>query len=209
MNAKRSKGAFLYEQIRTSLQNGRYAPGERIDPAALATEFKTSQTPVRFALYRLVGEGVIHDHAREGFHVPLPTDLVLHNLYDWMERLLVMACELGFSAMHKHQDQPSHRKRDGDPVKLTRQLFENMALATEDLALYQAVLQANDRLGPIRHAKRGVFEQTLEEVVRLREHWHNHDLPSLKQGIIDYHDRRRKLVPRIVASLSAAAHARY
>lgn len=66
-------------------------PGQRIDPATLAEEFRTSPTPALFALYRLVGEGLIVDQARSGFYVPLPTEAALRDLYDWMERLLVMA----------------------------------------------------------------------------------------------------------------------
>ena len=59
MDAIHSKSVFVYGQVRCALRSGRYAPGQRIDPAGLATEFKTSPTPVRFALYRLVGEGLV------------------------------------------------------------------------------------------------------------------------------------------------------
>lgn len=69
MEPKNSKSERLYEEIKRAILTGRYTPGARIDPSTLANEFKISPTPVRFALYRLVGEGVIEDHAREGFHV--------------------------------------------------------------------------------------------------------------------------------------------
>lgn len=82
MSPIHSKSAFLYGQVRRALQAGRYVPGQRIDPATLAAEFNTSPTPVRFALYRLVGEGLIADHARSGLHVPLLTEVALHDLYD-------------------------------------------------------------------------------------------------------------------------------
>jgi DNA-binding GntR family transcriptional regulator len=61
MNAIHSKSEFVYRKVRRALQSGRYAPGQRIDPARVATEFNTSATPVRFALYRLVGEGLVAD----------------------------------------------------------------------------------------------------------------------------------------------------
>ncbi|MDH5824646.1 GntR family transcriptional regulator [Luteimonas sp. RD2P54] len=35
-----------------------------MDPARLATQYRTSATPVRAALYRLVGEGLLEDRAR-------------------------------------------------------------------------------------------------------------------------------------------------
>src|SRR3546814_460371 len=94
MIALQSKSAFLYKQIRRALRSGRYVPGERLDPATIAEEFHTSATPVRFALYRLVGEGLIADHARSGLYVPLFTEVALRDLYDWMRRLLLMACDI-------------------------------------------------------------------------------------------------------------------
>lgn len=69
MTTTGSKTAFLYEMVRLALQSGRYAPGERIEPAMLAKEYNTSPTPVRFALYRLVGEGLIDDRARDGLRI--------------------------------------------------------------------------------------------------------------------------------------------
>src|SRR5690606_18071906 len=93
MTATHSKTAFLYRQIRRDLQSGRYMPGQRIDPGTLATACRPSPTPVRFALYRLVGDGLIEDHARNGLHVPLPTEIALRDQYDWMQELLLMACD--------------------------------------------------------------------------------------------------------------------
>jgi DNA-binding GntR family transcriptional regulator len=90
-----SKSAFVYGQVRRALQARRYTPGQRIDPATLDSEFNTSPAPVRFALYRLAGEGLVADHARDGLHVPLLNEVALRNLYDWMERLLLMACDIG------------------------------------------------------------------------------------------------------------------
>ena len=80
MDAIHSKSVVVYGQVKRALRSGRYAPGQRIDPATLAAEFHTSPTPVRFALYRLVGEGLVADHARSGLHVPLLTELALRDL---------------------------------------------------------------------------------------------------------------------------------
>src|SRR3546814_186824 len=74
MTAIQSKSALLYREVRCALRSGRYVPGQRIDPATIAEEFHASATPVRFALYRLVGEGLIADHARSGLYVPLPNE---------------------------------------------------------------------------------------------------------------------------------------
>src|SRR3546814_4192376 len=119
MIALQSKSAFLYKQIRRALRSGRYVPGERLDPATIAEEFHASATPVRFALYRLVGEGLIADHARTGLYVPLPTEVALRDLYDWMRRLLLMACDIGIHTADTRAEAPPLGSTTDDVAKMT------------------------------------------------------------------------------------------
>lgn len=202
MNAIHSKSAFVYRQVRRALRSGRYAPGQRIDPATLAAEFHTSSTPVRFALYRLVGEALIVDHARDGLHVPLLTEVAMRDLYDWMECLLLMACDIGEAPTAQKTKQLELASADDDLLKLTWQLFDAIALATAHGSLHHAVKQANDRLAPIRRAKQGLIVQVYEELSELNRLWQARDIPALKSALRDYHERRKQLVPRIVALLS-------
>ncbi|WP_368565564.1 GntR family transcriptional regulator [Pseudoxanthomonas sp. UTMC 1351] len=201
MSAIHSKSTFLYGQIRRALQSGRYLPGQRIDPTSIAAEFNTSPTPVRFALYRLVGEGLVADHARSGLHVPLPTEVAMRDLYDWMQRLLLMACDIGVSPVARKTGELNLASAD-DLVKLTWQLFDAIASATAHRSLHQAVKQTNDRLAPIRWAKQGLLEHAFEELSELVQHWHRRHIPALKSALHDYHERRKRLVPCIVATLN-------
>src|SRR5688572_11430135 len=124
MSAIQSKSAFLYKQIRRALRSGRYVPGQRIDPATIAEEFRTSVTPVRFALYRLVGEGLIAGHARSGLYVPLFTEVALRDLYDWMQRLLLMACDISIEATSATIADSKVLSTEGDVPQQTWQLFD-------------------------------------------------------------------------------------
>jgi DNA-binding GntR family transcriptional regulator len=202
MNAIHSKSAFVYGKVRRALQSGHYAPGQRIDPARVAAEFNTSPTPVRFALYRLVGEGLIADHTRSGLHVPLFNEVALRDLYDWMERLLLMACDIGVAPTFRKTGKLELASADNDLVKLTWQLFDEIARATAHSSLHHAVKHANDRLAPIRRASQGLLEHIGEELSQLNRHWQTRDIPALKSALHDYHERRKELVPRIVALLS-------
>ena len=202
MDATHSKSAFVYGQVRRALRSGRYAPGQRIDPATLAVEFNTSPTPVRFALYRLVGEALIADHARAGLHVPLLTEVALRDLYDWMERLLLMACDIGVAPTAQETGTLEIASADDDLVKSTWQLFDTIARATAHRSLHHAVKQANDRLAPIRPAAQGLLERRFEEFSELKRHWQARDMPALKAALHDYHERRKQLVPCIVALLN-------
>jgi len=205
MSTRTSKSTFLYDELRTALQAGRYVPGERIDPTALAHEFKTSPTPVRFALYRLVGEGMIADHAREGFHVPFTTEVALRDLYDWIQRLLVMACDIGPTPTQTKARAFDISTQDSDIVMRTRELFETIALATDHHCLYYAVRQANDRLGPVRRVKHRLLPNTSGELNNLARLWRKQNLEALKAALIDYHECRKRLVPRIVALQGSAS----
>lgn len=200
MDAIRSKSAYVYLQVRRALRSGRYAPGQRLDPARLAAEFNTSPTPVRFALYRLVGESLLVDHARNGLHVPLLTEVATRELYDWMERLLLLACGIR-PASPVRKCEPLELSADGDLPNLTWQLFDAIARTSAHRLLHQAVKQTNDRLAPIRQAEPGLIDQGIEELSELKRYLQACELPALKSAVSEYHQRRKKLVPCIVALL--------
>jgi DNA-binding GntR family transcriptional regulator len=205
MDAIHSKSVVVYGQVKRALRSGRYVPGQRIDPARLAAEFNTSPTPVRFALYRLVGEALVVDHARDGLHVPLLNEVAMRDLYDWMERLLLMACDVGEAPAARKVEPLKVASADDDLVKLTWQLFDTIAAATARGSLHHAVKQANDRLAPIRRARLGLIDHVYEELSALNKHWQDRDMPALKSALRDYHERRKQLVPCIVAMLSNAS----
>lgn len=60
-------------RIRNALENaivqGRFAPGERLDPEALAREFDCSRTPIREALYQLESSGLVKVAPKRGTFV--------------------------------------------------------------------------------------------------------------------------------------------
>ena len=206
MSAVHSKSTFLYEQVRRALQAGRYVPGQRIDPGAIAAEFNTSPTPVRFALYRLVGENLVSDRSRDGLHVPLPTEVALRELYDWMQRLLSMACDIGFEPWALDAARCVEVASSGDDlIKQTWQVFDAIARATAHAQLHQAVKRANDRLAPVRRAKQELLERPFEELSALTHHWQARNIPALRAALRDYHERRKQLVPCIVAMLNNKA----
>lgn len=203
MNPDHSKSQFLYGQIRCGLRTGRYVPGQRIDPATLAREFKTSPTPVRFALYRLVGEGMLADHSRGGLQVPLMTELALREYYDWIQLLLLMACE-----RIKHpaptvgkQLSSSDPHEDEDAAKLAWKLFDAIAGAAAYRPLQETLGRVNDRLAPVRQAECSLLPNVHDEIGSLFELWHLRDMAALKAALIHYYARRMDLVPRIVALL--------
>lgn len=200
MTANQSKSAFLYQELRRALRSGRYVPGQRIDPAALADEFGASATPVRFALYRLVGEGLVADHGRNGLHVPLPNEVVLRDHYDWLHRLLLMACAIHFAAPDVSL-LPLELPAADDLALATWLLFDAIARAANHRSLHRAVEQVNDKLAPVRRIGLKLVGDAIDELSALLRHWQQQDRQALEAAIDAYHARRAALVPSIVAAL--------
>ena len=62
----------VYHALKEQLGSARFAAGEHLEPATLSHELNASITPVRDALHRLVGEGLVEAPRGDGFRVPAP-----------------------------------------------------------------------------------------------------------------------------------------
>ncbi|TLP79960.1 GntR family transcriptional regulator [Nesterenkonia sphaerica] len=100
------------QRVRDALENaivdGRYRPGERLDPALLAEEFGCSRTPIREALQALERSGLVLIRAKQGTYV---TELSLPELADRFEvmaELEGMAARLCASMMDRTQLEELH-----------------------------------------------------------------------------------------------------
>jgi DNA-binding GntR family transcriptional regulator len=64
----------IYQTLRERIIEGRYAPGIRMSQSILAAELNVSRTPLREALQRLEGDGLLVAEANRGMQVA-PTDV--------------------------------------------------------------------------------------------------------------------------------------
>ncbi|MEW6638606.1 MAG: GntR family transcriptional regulator, partial [Actinomycetota bacterium] len=72
---------LAYRRIRDLVLSGELAPGARLGQVELAERFGISRTPVREALRRLAGEGLVDQISNRGFRVAdLGLDAVLRRL---------------------------------------------------------------------------------------------------------------------------------
>src|SRR4051794_25403905 len=67
--------------LRQRLREGLLAPGERIAASDIATDLQLSATPVREALSRLAGEGLLEDRRGQGFFVRTLTAVDIADLF--------------------------------------------------------------------------------------------------------------------------------
>jgi DNA-binding GntR family transcriptional regulator len=88
--------------VRDAIVSGVLAPGEPIVIDDLASAFALSSMPVREAVKRLVGDGLVEELPRRAHRVAPLTRQTALNVLDVMEALMVRAYELGVPALQPH-----------------------------------------------------------------------------------------------------------
>jgi DNA-binding GntR family transcriptional regulator len=73
---------YIYEQIRSLIENNGFELGKRINKLELAKRFSVSQTPVNDALNRLVGENYLIQESRKGYYL---REFSLQEQFDYFE----------------------------------------------------------------------------------------------------------------------------
>jgi DNA-binding GntR family transcriptional regulator len=76
-----SRAEYAYVNIRQAIRDGRFKPGQRMRETELAKKFAVSRTPIREAIRRLSGEGLIEDVAGRGLAVTQFTMAQVRELY--------------------------------------------------------------------------------------------------------------------------------
>lgn len=81
----RASGQRIRQGLENAIVDGRFVPGQKLDPDALAAEFACSRTPIREALQALESSGLVRIEPKRGTFV---TEL---GLVELTERFEVMA----------------------------------------------------------------------------------------------------------------------
>lgn len=89
-----TRGLAIADAIRAGIIDGRWRPGDRLQPAQLAEHYETSTTVVREALTRLAGESVVAIEPNRGFFVPRLDLAELRDLTELRCRIEGLAVEL-------------------------------------------------------------------------------------------------------------------
>lgn len=188
----------IYHALKDELGTGRLGAGEQLEPAALASALNASITPVRDALHRLVGEGLVEAPRGDGFRTPLVTEIGLRSLYRWHGAMAELAARA-----------PSHglgqaEREAEDIVERTEQLFLSIAGWSANPEHVAAVARAGERLRPARQAELAILTDSGEELGEIASASGDRDHGKLRVLIRRYHRSRERLVDRIVGILHRA-----
>ncbi|HEY3949845.1 GntR family transcriptional regulator [Phenylobacterium sp.] len=194
--------------LRDRLREGVLAPGERIAAVDVAAALRLSATPVREALSRLAGEGLLEDRRGQGFFVRTLTAGDIADLYRLSLAQLAIAHDphrpaLGPAAPGAREDPLPLT----DPIREVERLFADWVAATGSRALSAAHRATQIQLGPVRRAEAGLLDDLAAEArelqgLRLRE-------PGGAWAVTvrRFHLRRISLADRLAALLDRGRRA--
>lgn len=187
--------------LRVRLQRGDLAPGARLAAVDLADELRLSTTPVREALSRLAGEGLVEERRGQGYFVRLLSTPDVADLYRMSLAHLLIALEPRRPRHAAGAPQPAPE----DPVARVEALFRSWVAATGSRLLIRSFRILQIQLGPVRRLERHVVGDLAPEADRLAGLAAEASRGERLGGLRQFHGRRIREAGRLAALLEASA----
>lgn len=181
--------------LRRRLRDGDLVPGARITAKEVADGLRLSPTPVREALSRLAGEGLLEERRGDGFFVPELSAIDIACLYRLSEQLLLMS--QGASRAPHRDARPPEPAVDEDPVRMVERLFFAWMAESASRVTIDAYRTAAVRLAPVRRREVELIDdlaQEAEVLLRLADPAQRRARPAAIQA---FHKRRVALAERL------------
>lgn len=172
--------------------SGRFGWGEPLVATALAAELDLSQTPVREALARLAGEGLIEHRPGRGYYAPSPGADDIADLHEAHRRLVHWAIDL-LEAGGATGPLP------GSGEAGVERLFTELARAPGRAVLAQTHWRLTLRLRPIRVVEAQLASPDAAWIAGVETHVAKGAFPALRRDIDLYHHERSAMATAVVA----------
>jgi len=184
----------VYRAIKNDFLAGAFTPGVRIEIPAIADRHGSSVTPVREALYRLTGEGLVEVNPDGGFRLALPDFANLASLYAWSGHQLLSA--LHFTSRSAIRSAMATIRmleiaREPLPTALAANAtFEAIARASGNDEYLASVQRTNHRLHYCRLAEAKLFGDLDRELRTFVRNGTIDVKTNARRRVIAYHRRR-------------------
>jgi len=157
----------IYEVLKDRILLGKIAPGERIVEHMIAKDFKTSRTPIRGALQRLMQDGLVERVLQGGLRVTVITPQMVREVFGIRAALEVYAGELACDNMDaatllelKNMSRSARRLLSGHDTnsadslmtlwQINTSFHETICRAAGSDFLLKVINQMNDLIGRFR-----------------------------------------------------------
>lgn len=186
----------VHEALKARLAQRLYRPGERLDPAILATELASSVTPIREAMHLLAGRGLLETAVGVGFFVPRWDEPGLQDLYRWNRDVVLLTLR------NWPRDAPpaggEFAAVDHDPAIMVAEIFAAIARRSDNAEHGKAVDLLNDRLAAIRQAETRVMGEISDDLAAMSNALNRRDANALRRQVTDFHGKRVRRAAAIV-----------
>jgi DNA-binding GntR family transcriptional regulator len=179
---KRGSGVkMVYDLLRDEILDLVLPPGSPIDEAQLAERFKMSRTPIREALVRLAGEGLIDTLPNRSTMVSNIDFINMNTYFDALVLMYRVTTRLA-AQHHRMEDLQAIRARQAEFAAAV-EAQDALAMIATNAALHLAIAEAG------RNSYfTGLFKRLLDEGRRiLRLYYQSYD-DRLPQRFVDEHE---------------------
>lgn len=206
---KRDRDAFssALSAIRRQLRAGDYVLGEALIIKDLSDRLRLSPTPVREALARLSGEGLVEERRGSGYFAPAFGVTELTELYEAHQLLVLGAVReprsTSVQPMSDADASPANPSAGGDPsdyVARTERVFDAIVRAGGNRPLFDCYRRLVDRLAPARFAEPQVLGDVDEELGQLQLVT-DRDQQNIPARVRAFHRRRLRQAQDIVRTV--------
>ena len=202
MSLNRDQYAVVLAGMRTRFREGEWVEGEPLTVGELASRYGVSATPVREALSRLAGDGLVEDRRGRGYYARRIDGVDLADLYRGQETLVraaltVMRCEVG----SKPRSGPVNADFLTDAVQAWETLFEAVLHGANSRFLMSAQQRLADRLAPARRVEPEMLGETAMDFEPLVAAQSAPDWAGLEGALAPFFRRRRAAVEALVVRM--------
>jgi DNA-binding GntR family transcriptional regulator len=206
--------------LRQQLVRQAYRPGDRLLIDQIAHELGCSHTPIREALGRLQGEGLVSYRRHQGYHVTPLSDRELHETLDCRVMVETFATRqidpitddlVGrLEAIHTRYCEMAAKKRYFEQNAADREFHETIVAAAGNALLLRLFQSMNSHMRTMRLLNFGEwlarnFEETRAEHERILAAFQLRAKDQATQAITEHLRSVRSRVQRLALSYSAPA----
>ena len=195
------------DTLMEELRRGAHLAGARLTANEIAQRLVLSQTPVREALSRLAGEGLLLERRGQGFFVPELQDHDLEVLFRLHHHLLSIARESRSpSAPSLEMDRfvaPMAPDAGFERVVASERLFRAL-VASASPVLLRHLGRLLDQLAPVRRVEDQVLGQTAFELADLTQAVSARDFDRTGVLLGEFFERRIRAASQLIRAYGAS-----
>jgi DNA-binding GntR family transcriptional regulator len=188
----------VYDALKGGILAGGFRPGERLDPARLSEALTASATPIRDALNRLTGEGLVESLQHDGYRLPQVNESVLRERYEWSAELLVLVLRTALRRGLTPTAMPVLPSHYPDAVAAC---FHGIAQLSPNHEHRLAISALIDRSALVRLVEVELLPHALEDVRQLTRAICVVDAVDIRRSIDRFHRSRLRMVPELASRL--------